>query len=180
MRFPKVTFILLIITILTSNLWADISIVLYQKAQKAYSHLDYPSAISLMREAIAYSPREEKYWSFYDKLVIQFEKYKEKNKNLILYPKFNIKFKEIKSQQIFHFKNSYLKIEGKVFNLSDLSFPLVKVKLRLFKGKKQIAVYEYPIDNFSSKSSRVFYFNKLVPAFSDYKVEVEVVKKNGQ
>jgi hypothetical protein len=67
-----------------------------------------------------------------------------------------------------------VKIAGEAINLSDLNFPLAKVNLILYKNKKKVKTYKYYIQDFKAKTTRKFRFNKLVPDFSDYKVEVEV------
>ncbi|MCK5685017.1 hypothetical protein KAJ27_12885 [bacterium] len=174
----KNTILFFIIAFLAINpLSADLSNVFVDQGLLKYKSGDFLNAKFLFKKALKMNPDNAIAWEHYDNAIIKLDALVKRTKNLVLVPKFDIKYDEIKMTDISRFKQRYIKISGRIKNMSDLGFEKIVVKLILLKNERRIKTLDYIIENLTPGSQRTFSFNKLVPAFTSYEIKPKVMKE---
>ncbi len=173
----KNTILFFVIAFLTLNpLTADLSNVFVDQGLLKYKNGDFLNAKFLFKKALKLNPDNSLAWEHYDNAIINLDALEKRTRNLILEPKFDIKYDEIKMRDISRFKQRYIKISGRIKNMSDLGFKKIIVKLILLNNERKIRTLNYLIENITPGGQRTFSFNKLVPAFTSYEIKPHVMK----
>lgn len=170
--------VLLAAILLCSPLAADMSSIYLDQGTVKLKAGDFLGAKALFKKALQLNPDNAGAWERYDEATLKLDALEKRTKKLILTPKFDIQYDEIKINDINRFQQKYIKISGTLKNLSDLSFEKLIVKLVLIRNERQILTLEYLIENLKAGSQRTFTFNKLVPAFTSYEIKTQVIESD--
>ncbi len=171
--FVCFTAALLIIASVTSPCLADLSEVKVYLGEKFLRDSNFLKAKEAFKEAIEINFANDRAWKGYEQSVIELYKLKITNQEMILEPRFDITYDDVKIYPLGRFGKKAVTIRGKVKNMSDIGFDNVEIVITFMNEEgKMIKEYGTFLKNIDPKEQKPFSFTVITDEFKEYRVEV--------
>lgn len=165
--------VLILVAAITVPCLADLSEVKVYLGERLLKGNKILQAKEAFKEAIEINVANKRAWSGYEQAVIELYKLKITNQEMILSPRFDITYDEVKIYPMGRVGKKAVTIRGAVKNTADIAFENVEVAITFF-DKKGLVVKSYGrfLKDIGPKEQKPFSFTVITDDFEEYRVEV--------
>ncbi len=152
---------------------ADLSEVKVYLGERLLKEDKLLEAKSAFRSAIEINFENGRAWKGYERTVIELYKLKLADQEMVLEPRFDITYDDVKIHPLGRFGKKAVTIRGRVKNMADIAFENVEVEITFVdEAGETVKVFSDFLKDIGPKETKPFGFTVITDKFKDYRVEV--------